>query len=320
MKRPALLALSAALTYTASACECGVPHAINLPGETAPAGTITASVRQEYLAANSRYDGVHRQENPAGEFIATSRTSLLVSVGVTHEFSIFVAPQFLSRQYRALHDGDIESGRTSGFGDMPFGVNYYDCLIHGEKAHLHLGLSAAASAPFGSTSKLREEVDHLTHHHGHSHGPTGAVHGHDLALGTGSWGGIFGGRLVFEYEDWILEANAHYVLRTKGDYGYKYADSIGWGLLGGARVARTEYGVASLLISVTGAHSGDDEIEGTVYEKAGHDLIYAGPAVRFESAYGVTVDARVELPVYVRTGDSHMIASWRGQIGVTVAF
>lgn len=318
MKHLALLTFAAALISSASACECGVPHTINLPAETSPAGKVFASFRQEFIDANSAYQGESRIGNAAGEYIFTARSSALVGVGVTHEISLFIAPQYIARQYRSLHDGDIESGKVAGFGDMPFGVNYYDCIVHGEKTHLHLGLSAAATAPIGSTEKLREEVDHLSH--GHSHGASGAVHGHDLALGTGSWGAVFTGRLVLEHGEWIGEANAHYALRTEGDYGYEYADSLGWGLLGGARVYRGPLGNLSVLATVTGTHAGKDRIDGTVYENTGHDLIYAGPAVRFESVSGATLEARVELPVYARTGDAHLIASWRAQFGVSFGF
>lgn len=310
-------ALALAPAY-AAACDCGAPHTPSFAGHAQE--PFFASVRTEYSAGDTVYAGSDRVSNGHGEYLRSRRIAMLAGYAFGNGLSLYVAPSHVKRDYRAVHEGEVETGSVTGYADLPFGLSYATCLLHGEKAQLHGTFSAAVTAPTGDTAPLKEAVEEFEEsaaHAGHEHG---AVHAHDLAPGTGAWGGMLAGTLAFEHGDFLAEAGAHYTWRPEGDYGYDFADIFGWNLAAGAFVYDGQQNSVAVLLTVSGDHAGDDRIRGRIAERTNHDLVYAGPAVRLLSVSGARLDAGVELPVYARTGAAHTVSSWRAQAGVSFTF
>ena len=54
------------------------------------------------------------------------------------------------------------------------------------------------------------------------------VHGHDLALGSGSFDGIVGTGIYTRWTRAFFNASMQYAIRTKGDFDYQYANDLTW--------------------------------------------------------------------------------------------
>src|SRR6185436_19050781 len=56
----------------------------------------------------------------------------------------------------------------------------------------------------------------------------GGIHGHDLALGSGSYDGIVGGDLFWSWDRLFATAGGQYAIRSEGDFEYQYANDLTW--------------------------------------------------------------------------------------------
>ena len=56
----------------------------------------------------------------------------------------------------------------------------------------------------------------------------GGIHGHDLALGSGSVDGIVGGRVYWSCDRFFVTAVVQYAIRREGAFDYQFANDLTW--------------------------------------------------------------------------------------------
>jgi hypothetical protein len=56
----------------------------------------------------------------------------------------------------------------------------------------------------------------------------GGIHGHDLALGSGSVDGILGASTYASYDRFFMTAVVQYAVRREGAFDYRYANDLTW--------------------------------------------------------------------------------------------
>src|SRR5262249_55285635 len=98
---------------------------------------------------------------------------------------------------------------------------------------LNTQIFGGLKVPTGSAERLKEELNE-SHEMSEKHKTAedgietvqSAIHGHDLALGSGSWDFPVGANLLLQYDRAFVLASLQYTLRTEGSHLYHYSDDV----------------------------------------------------------------------------------------------
>lgn len=80
--------------------------------------------------------------------------------------------------------------------------------------------------PTGSSRRLKEEFNEVEI----EGAPLSGIHGHDLALGSGSYDAVLGAGVFTRYRSAFFQASVQYTVRTTGSYDYRYANDVSFDL------------------------------------------------------------------------------------------
>ena len=175
--------------------------------------------------------------------------------------------------------------------------------------------AAGGGAPAG------EEHGQMGEGHGHEHvkAPANGIHGHDLALGTGSYDGVFGAQTFVRYQRVFFQADVQYTVRGEGDHSYNFADDLQWRGGPGAYVLRRGGDSLSVQCVLSGETKGYDTFEGERAVDSGITSLYIGP--RVNASFGrFSGEVEVDLPVIMNTTDFQTTADYRIRAGISIAF
>jgi hypothetical protein len=281
--------------------------------------------------------------NVADERLLSSITQVVLGYNLTPRFGLQLNLPIISRTFRRLEDGRIAHDDETGVGDLSLlgTVNAFTRV--GEQSVFRLTLLGGLKLPSGDSSRLREELDE-----GHPHasgdaraaagivtnhvpsepgepaetpgGLESGIHGHDLALGSGSVDGLIGGQLFWSWRRLFVTLGAQYAIRTEGDFGYEYANDLTWS--GGPGVmALLEHGYSlGLQAVVTGETKGKDTLDGVRADDTGITALYAGPEISFTWGSSLGADLGLDVPVVQNNTALQMVADYRVRAGLTWHF
>jgi hypothetical protein len=341
LARPAIWILSvlplAAVVRPAHACDvCAVYTATELRERRV--GPIVGVAEQFSHFGTLRRSG-DEVDNPAGERIESSITQLLLGYTVHPRITFQVNLPVISRSFRRSADEGIDRGRERGIGDLSVlgEVEAFSAVT--ESGVVRLSLLGGVKFPTGDSDRLREELAE-DHHHGpvdehaadgdehheeppdgeaHEHAESG-VHGHDLALGSGSYDGIFGGRLFASWRRTFATAKLQYALRTRGDFEYRYADDLTWS--GGPGVflwlGHTE--TLGLQAILSGETKGKDDLGGEPANDTAITALYAGPGLLFTWGSSLGIEVAGDLPVMQNASALQIVPDYRVRGGASWRF
>src|SRR6185369_2561187 len=112
-------------------------------------------------------------------------------------------------------------------------------------------------------------------------GPPSGIHGHDLALGSGSYDGIIGTSFYARRGRFFGSAQLQYAIRTTGDFDYRYANDLTWfGGPGYYLLMKDEF-TLGLQLAVSGEYKGLDSFQGHDAQDTGVTAVYLGPQLNF---------------------------------------
>ncbi len=259
------------------------------------------------------------------------------------------------RQYKRPEGDDIQRGTVSGFGDLSLVAGWTVFRTPGAAGAPEVGAGKNAKAvtmmrepdfaaslnllagikfPTGSSSQLKEEGEEgHAHGGGHEEGheaghedghddheaPASGIHGHDLALGSGSWDGVFGFEFFSRYKRMFLQGEMQYVVRGEGSYSYRYANQISWSGGPGVYLKRDPGCSIALQAVVAGESKGTDTFQGESVTDSGLTSLYVGP--RLLATFGSwTFDVVGDLPVVMNNTELQVTPSYRIRAGITYNF
>ena len=275
--------------------------------------------------------------NPTGQYLDSSNTQLVV--GATffeNRFGVQLNVPLIDRSYRRPEGFDIERGHVSGLGDVSLLANWVVCKkessIHGgtlsddgktrrlvesdvPEFSASVNLLAGLKFPTGDASRLAEEFNE-----NETEGaPPSGIHGHDLALGTGSYDGLFGVQIFTRYKAVFFQADAQFTLRGDGRYSYHFANDLSWSGGPGVDILRRGADALALQCVLSGESKDTDRFQGRVAADTGVTSLYIGP--RLLATWGrVNAELAVELPVMMHTTALQTTADYRIRAGFTVHF
>lgn len=291
--------------------------------------------------------------NPAGERIASSITQVLLGYNILPRFGLQLNVPVISRDYRRVEATGINDGNVTGFGDVSLVaigklVSWIDL-----DTVAHLVAFAGVKLPSGSPAFLKEELGskpcipfpdptscgrarlpqaratrvrvppNLNAHH--NSGVPSGVHGHDLALGSGSVDGLIGGQAFASWQRAFATGFVQYTARNVGAYQYRFANDLLFGggpgvyLATGDALFNQPYTLRVQAL-LSGETKGLDSINETRLTDTGMTSLYLGPYFGFGWGTHLMAELGADLPVLQNNTALQIVPDYRLRGGVTWRF
>jgi hypothetical protein len=331
---PALAAALAVLAggtpaHPAYACDLCAVYAALEARESSPG--LYASLFEQYTDFGTlRLDG-DKVANEDGQDLRSSLTQVVVGYQFNRRFGVQANVPLIDRSFRRPEGDAIERGSVSGLGDTTV-------LAHYRAVERYVGdttgvwsFLGGVKLPTGDSSRLAEEAAEgglgeepeaagsgavLVGAH-EDHGEPSGIHGHDLALGSGSVDGLVGTSGFFRWRRWLLNVEAQYVLRRPGGHDYRFADDLTWSVAPGYFVVLDEGRSLSLALAFSGEQKGEDRFAGERATDTAVDAVYAGPALAYASGQRLYAQLAFDLPVEQHNSALQIVPDRRLRCGLT---
>lgn len=307
-----VLAVLSGRAVACDLCGCNVLP-IQAPAESA-VGLNAGVVEQFTHFGTIQVDG-EEVDNPAGQYLESSITQFHVGYQRPEGFGVQVVIPYIDRSFRRPHEEEIDEDCEAGLGDMMLIANGQVFEHRGEECAFTTDLFAGVKFPTGDSDRLEEEVGE--HHHD---GVPSAIHGHDLALGSGSFDGVVGGQ-IFGSWDWFFgTAQMQYFIRTEGAFGYRYANDLMWNGGPGGYLWREDAGKLGLQLYASGESKPRDTLDGVEAADTAVTFVYLGPQLIFVWNEQIRAEVGVDLPVVENNSALQIVPDYRIRGGVRCAF
>jgi hypothetical protein len=296
---------------------------------------------QQYTSFNTLKDGDETIDNDNSEWLQSSITQIVLGWAVHPRVGIQLNIPVISREFRRFHDGEIERDDEDGLGDISFvaRLNAYERVT--ERSVLRFDVFAGFKTPSGDSERLGEELEEAEeetapaseagsaanatkrpggpreHHEGHDHVASG-VHGHDLALGSGSVDGLFGMTAFASWRRAFFDAGVQYFVRGDGDFDYTFADDLLWNGGPGAFLWLGHDETVALQAELTGESKGKDHQAGERLDDTAITALYLGPRVLASFRDSFHGDVGVEWPLVQNVTSVQIVPDWRLRLGADV--
>jgi hypothetical protein len=340
-----VILLAAAITVdrapSASACDVCAVYTATEMRESRTGFRI--GVGEQFTRFERLQDDGHEIDNP-GEYLNSSITQLLLGYDFTSWIGLQLNLPIIARDYRRLESERLVRGNVSGIGDLSLIALVRPFSWVGEDIVVRTALVGGLKFPSGDSDRIGEEVEEDPHeggeddgaeedYHGEhgvsrqAHGgvPQGAmamggIHGHDLALGSGSVDGIVGGTAFASWRRAFTSVSLQYAVRTKGSFDYRHANELDWLTgVGVYALLEPEYSLALQMIA-SGAYKGNDELDGQSLDDSRAAFVFLGPGVTFTWSTSLGADITADLPVSRDNTGVQIVPSYRIRGGMTWHF
>jgi hypothetical protein len=309
-------------------------------------------VGQQYTRFGTLQRGGEKVPNPANEWLNSSITQFLLGYNFTPRIGVQLNLPVIARDFRRLEEGEIKKGDVNGFGDLSVVANVLAYSAVRENTIVRLSVFGGLKLPSGDSSELREETEEESRaDDGHSQedasiGPYGSfnptsvrsfpehsrgnglasgIHGHDLALGSGSVDGILGMHLFASWRQLFFAGSVQYLLRTVGSFDYQYANDLLWSggpgmfVLLGHDLWRRDFSLAMQVV-LSGEAKGQDSLDGNDLNDTAMTSMYIGPGFTFTWGTALSADIVGELPVLQNNTSLQIVPDYRLRGGITWRF
>ncbi len=281
----------------------------------------------------------HEVSNPTGQYLDSSNTQIVVGARfLDNRFGLQVNVPLIYRSFKRPAGVAIDRGHESGVGDVSMLANFVvfrkEALFRETGGGLSkdgettlpavrgqpdfktwLNVTAGLKFPTGDSSRIREEFNEAEV----QGAPASGIHGHDLALGTGSYDGVFGAEFFLRYKAVFFEAETQFTWRGQGRNSYRYANDFLWSGGPGVYLFRHDDKSLGLQCVLSGETKGLDTFLGEPATDTGVTSLYVGP--RIVASFGrVDGEVGVDLPVIMNTTDFQTTPDYRIRAALTIRF
>lgn len=293
------------------ACALYVAEGTDRPG-------WTLSVAQQFTRFGTVWSGAGRLGNPVDQYLDSSITQLAVGYGRGGPWSVQFTLPFTTRSYRRPDHALVETGRESGWGDATLAARYRLWRRETDSDTLEFSLLGGVKLATGDATHLGDEIGEPDHHH--SEFPDSGIHGHDLALGSGSTDCVLGADGGWQHGRLFLRGSLQYKLRRPGKFDYRLADETAWEAGPGAYVFLKDRRSLTVQALFSAEHKGLDTLVGEAQDDTGFSAHYLGARLTGTLGDALVVSASAELPVRRRTSDLMVVPDFRLRAAATWRF
>jgi hypothetical protein len=320
-----------------SACEfCAVYNADNAARQANSGFWFTIS--EQYVPhRTSQFEG--EEVHPADpNYVDRSITHLVPGYNFSPRFgiSLNVPLTYLNFKRRDIRYSlsnppvfETEKDTEFGLGD----ISLIARVTVFEKSAMEYGwvvtLLGAAKFPTGDSDRIKDEVEQTKIFEsllppGTPHDPLGhsvtSVHQHDLALGSGSYDGIFGLTANGRWRRLFFNSQIQYYLRTEGESDFKYGNELMISGGPGAFLWLTEEHTFSLQANAVYDTMARDEILGRKSNRTGQTGWYLGPLLNFTWSERFSANAGIDVPLRIENNGFQSVPDYKIHGGVSWRF
>jgi len=320
MKILNLSVLAGVVATPAMACDlCSIYSAMQARGEVNKG--FTAGVAEQFTHYGALQEDGHKVPNDLNQHLDSSILQLFAGYNFTDRFGVQVNLPIIYRSFqRAADSGGIERGTESGMGDVSLVANFLAYRQATKKSTFAWTVHGGIKFPTGSSDRLKEELDELTAPPPPPGAPESGIHGHDLALGSGSVDGIAGTGLFARRHRSFFTANAQYTIRTKGEFDYRYANDLTWWGGPGVFLALSESYTVALQLNVSGESKGRDTFQGAKADDTGITSVFLGPQISVTWGERLSAEVGVDLPMSIDNTALQSVPDYRVRAAVNWRF
>jgi hypothetical protein len=290
------LALAARLVQPPAARACDICSVYTATEQRESRTGWRVGAATQFSSFGTLLENGHEVANPDNQYLDSSVTQYFVGYQITPRIGLQLNLPIIVRNFQRPEGGHVVRDGVSGPGDMSIVADVLAHSIVTETSIFRFSLLGGLKLPTGDSSRILEEL-HETEGPGTPGHPPSGIHGHDVALGSGSVDGIVGGELFYSYQRAFVTAGMQYAIRTEGSFDYTYANDLTWeGGPGTYLLLGHDYTLAVQAFT-TGETKGKDNLAGVPAEDTGVTAIYVGP--RFQATWGTSLYAELgaDLPV-----------------------
>ena len=318
MKKFVFAVLGAACAQPLVACDlCSVYAANEARGEIGKG--FFAGVAGQFTHFGTLQEDGHKVPNDAHQSLDSSITQVLLGYNFNERFGVQVSVPIIHRSFQRADGFDIDRGTESGPGDVSLIGHAQLVRRESKNGTFAWNILGGVKFPTGSTRRLHEEVDELNAVEVEG-APESGIHGHDLTLGSGSFDGIVGTSVFARYRRAFIGASAQYFIRTKGDFGYQFANDLTWSGGPGALLILKDRYTLSLQANVTGETKGKDDFNGGKADDTGITSVFLGPEILFTWRDKLSAELGADVPVSIDNTALQIVADWRVRFALTWHF
>jgi len=272
-------------------------------------------VFEQFTHFGTMQEGGHVVPNEAGQHLDSSITQFIVGYQFDERFGVQVNLPYISRSFKRPEGFATDRGTVSGIGDLSLtgSARLYESVT--QNTIFIWSAFGGVKFPTGDSGRLAEELNETPPPPG---APESGIHGHDLALGSGSYDGIIGTSAMFHWERAFVTAGAQYALRGSGSFGYGYADDFSWNVKPGGFLYLTDEATLGLQLALTGECKGKDTFMGAKADDTGITSVFLGPELSFTYKEHVSADLGVDFPVVLHNTALQAVPDYKLRAGLTV--
>lgn len=291
------------------------------------------SVAEQFTEYGTLQEDGHKVENEFHQRLSSSISQVIGTIDASSKVSVQVAVPYINRRFKRLEGEEVERGTEAGIGDMTVLLRYHPLEYREGESLVSVRLHGGIKLPTGDSDRLKEELEE-GHVHSHSRSTRGvslrhgaeeeiisAVHGHDLALGSGSIDFPMGVSVFLEQGRIFLKGSTTYTIRTEGDHSYEYADSFMWDVGPAYYLFLQHESNVALRAALSGEHKGKDTgIGGEIQSDTGINAIFIGPEISFAVNDSWSGEIGSDFPIDIDNSGLQAVASYRLRGAVTYRF
>ena len=316
-----LIIISVVTIQPAFACDlCAIYR--SMEAKTSNPG-FNLGVYQQFTHFGTMQDNGKDVGNQIGQKLDSSITQFILGYQFNDKFGIQLNTPYISRSFKRpmfMDDGTmiIDKGTESGLGDISL-IGHYRVFQHlAEDTIFAMDLIGGIKFPTGSSDRIKEELSEM------GAPPEGiqasGVHGHDLALGSGSYDGIVGTAIFGRWQRMYISSGLQYNIRTRGDFDYRYANDLTWYVKPGGYLWLTHDGTLGLQLAVSGEDKGKDNLAGVVADDTGITSIFIGPELSFTWKENLSAELGTEFPVVANNTSLQLVPDYRIKAAISWRF
>ncbi len=302
---PAVL-LGAMATQVVACDLCAVYSATESRGEIGKG--IYAGVAEQFTHFGTLQEDGKQVPDEADQWLDSSITQLLVGYNFTERIGVQFNLPFIHRSFSRPHGFETDRDTESGIGDALLLGHAQLLRSESPDGTFAWNLLAGVKLPTGDSYRIAEELDEHEHEPG---APESGIHGHDLALGSGSWDGLVGTSVYGRWKRAFATASAQYAIRSRGDFDYQYANDLTWAGGPGALLWLSDDCSVSVQACVSGEHKGKDDLAGETAEDTGITSVFVGPEIHFTWRSKLSAEFAADFPVSVDNTALQLVPDYR---------
>jgi len=338
------------ITRDARACDlCALYTAIQV--ENPVEGALRLGVAEQFTDLDRIQRDGRYVANSANQYLKSSVTQVTAQYDPSEATSLQLVLPVIGRSYRRIEDGVAARGSDVGIGDVSLLAHYVPLRYADGDTLARLRLFAGVELPTGDAHRLGEESAPGHHgdegaieesdghadehgdgvashalankHNGVDHGPgvENAIHGHDLALGSGSFDFPLGAGLFTQWNRFIFASDIQYNIRTEGAYSYRYANDWVWGVAVGRYLYLDDDSQIALRARLSGQYKDMDTGKGGAeFSDTAFNGKFLGPEITAMVNHRLQGLMALDIPVDVNNSDLQITPGYRLRAALTYRF